>query len=108
MGFGKGFLIGAIATGAYFLLNTPQDGKTTRQQLKNYGHKVIGNVTQVYNDANDLTHSFQELTEVGLPLLTKTIKEITTSLKHFEEETRPRVRRTQEKLEQLNTHLKEF
>ena len=105
--FTRGFLFGAVTAAAWTLLNVSQSGKETRRQLKNYVQGLRQDTQHVVEEGRSLQAAVQQLTSVGLPLVQQTIKEVTTTLRHFQEENQPRIRRTQEKVTQLTQDLQE-
>ena len=105
--FTRGFLVGAVTAATWTLLNVRQNGSETRRQLKAYLQGVQQDTQEVIEEGLSLQAAVQQLTEVGLPLVQQTVKEVTTTLRHFQEENQPRIRRTQEKVAQLTQDLQE-
>ena len=102
--FTRGFVLGALAAGAWTLLNVKQDGATTRRQLKSYVNDFCQDSQQLGQDTCRIRQALHEVTDKGLPLLQSTVGEVQTLFRRFQEANGPRIRRTQEK---LNSDLEE-
>ena len=105
--FTRGFVLGALAAGAWTLFNVKQDGATTRRQLKSYVNDFCQDSQQLGQDTCRIRHALHEVTDKGLPLLQSTVGEVQTLFRRFQESNGPRIRRTQEKVEKLNSDLEE-
>ena len=58
-------------------------------------------------DTCRIRRALHDVTDKGLPLLQSTVGEVQTLFRRFQEANGPRIRRTQEKVEKLNSDLEE-
>ena len=83
--FGGGLLTGLFLGGLAGLMNAPHNGKKTRENLKFF----IDSTTE----------------DEGMYSLNTAKESIEVSVRHFNEENSPRIRRVEEKVETLTTDL---
>ncbi|XJS09975.1 YtxH domain-containing protein [Aerococcaceae bacterium WGS1372] len=111
-GFKNGLFWGAVFGGLAGLMNAPQSGKETRENLKNFIENTTDDVNDVRYKVDNLRMAVQRLSQEGLGSVQQASEEIQTTLKHFEEETKPRMNRIQDRADTLakniETHTKEL
>ena len=66
--FTRGFVLGALAAGAWTLFNVKQDGATTRRQLKSYVSDFCQDSQQLGQDTCRIRRALHDVTDKGLPL----------------------------------------
>lgn len=106
-GFKSGLFWGAVFGGLAGLLNAPQSGKETREDLKQFIETTTDDVNDVRYKVDNLRVAVQRLANEGIESARVASEEIQTSLKHFEEENQPRINRIQSSISQLQTNLDE-
>ena len=103
--FTRGFVLGALAAGAWTLFNVKQDGATTRRQLKSYVNDFCQDSQQLGQDTCRIRQALQDVPDKPRPIPRETLCAETTLFRRFQEANGPRIRRTQEKVEKLNSDL---
>lgn len=107
LNFKNGLFAGIIVGGLYGLIKAPYKGKDTRQYLKNYLDQTTHDVNDVKLKAENLSQAIKRLSNEGLHSVKEASEEIMTSVNHFTEETQPRIRRVNEKLNDLNKDIEQ-
>ena len=105
--FFKGFIIGGFLAGSYVLLNVEQSGEQTRKQLRLYFEQLKEQSQQVKHDAERIQNKLNYLTEEGLPTIKQAAWETQRLITQFEQNSRPRLRRFQSRLNDLQEHVNE-
>lgn len=106
-GFRSGLFWGALFGGIAGLMNAPQSGRETRQDIKDFIDTTTEDVDDVRYKVDNLRVSLQRLAGEGLDSVKEASQDIQTSLKHFEEENQPRINRIQDRSQQLQTTVEE-
>lgn len=106
-GFKSGLFWGAVFGGLAGLMNAPKAGKETREDVKNFIDMTTDDVNDVRYKVDNLRVAVQKLTQEGMDSVQTASEGIQTSLKHFEEETTPRMNRIQRRVDQLNKDMDE-
>ena len=104
-GFKSGLVWGAIFGGIAGLMNAPKKGHETREDVKGYIDARTRDVNDVRFKVDNLSNAIQRLIHEGNLALNETSQEIQTSLKRFEEETQPRIKRVKSRISQLTEDI---
>ena len=105
--FTSGLFWGALFGATISLLNAPQSGKVTRQNIKNFIDQTTADVDDLRYKVDNLRVAVEKLTNEGVESAQVATQEIQQSLKSFQSETAPRVRRIQETIETLQQNIEE-
>lgn len=103
--FGGGLLTGLFLGGLAGLMNAPHNGKKTRENLKFFIDSTTEDVNDVRYKVSNLSSAVQQLMDEGMYSLNTAKESIEVSVRHFNEENSPRIRRVEEKVETLTTDL---
>lgn len=106
--FLKGFIFGSVIGGAVTLLNNPRSGKENREILSKQIQEVTQDVTVINTGKTTLQRGIKELQEVIVPQTMEVVNSIQEEVTKFQLENKPRFRRIQDKIQTLQTHLKEM
>lgn len=106
-GFRSGLFWGAVFGGIAGLMNAPKSGKETREDVKLFIESTTEDVNDVRYKVDNLKIAIHRLSNEGLSSAKIASEEIQESLKHFEEENQPRIRRIQESLNDLESNMNE-
>ena len=106
--FLKGFIFGSVIGGAVALLNNPRSGKENREILSKQIQEVTQDVTVINTGKTTLQRGIKELQEVIVPQTMEVVNSIQEEVTRFQLENKPRFRRIQDKIQTLQTHLKEM
>ena len=106
--FLKGFIFGSVIGGAVSLLNNPRSGKENREILSKQIQEVTQDVTVINTGKATLERGIKELQEVIVPQTMEVVNSIQEEVTRFQLENKPRFRRIQDKIQTLQTHLKEM
>ncbi|UUX33945.1 YtxH domain-containing protein [Fundicoccus culcitae] len=106
-GFKSGFLWGAVFGGMAGLMNAPASGRETRQNIKDFIDQTTDDVNDVRFKVDNLKMAIERLSTEGLSSASTASKDIQVSVQHFQEETKPRIRRIKEKAEKLQESIDE-
>ena len=106
--FLKGFIFGSVIGGAVVLLNNPRSGKENREILSKQIQEVTQDVTVINTGKATLQRGIKELQEVIVPQTMEVVNSIQEEVTKFQLENKPRFRRIQDKIQTLQTHLKEM
>ena len=106
--FLKGFISGSVIGGAAALLNNPRSGKENREILSKQIQEVTQDVTVINTGKATLERGIKELQEVIVPQTMEVVNSIQEEVTKFQLENKPRFRRIQDKIQTLQTHLKEM
>lgn len=106
--FLKGFIFGSVIGGAVTLLNNPRSGKENREILSKQIQEVTQDVTVINTGKATLQRGIKELQEVIVPQTMEVVNSIQEEVTRFQLENKPRFRRIQDKIQTLQTHLKEM
>ena len=106
--FLKGFIFGSVIGGAVALLNNPRSGKENREILSKQIQEVTQDVTVINTGKATLQRGIKELQEVIVPQTMEVVNSIQEEVTKFQLENKPRFRRIQDKIQTLQTHLKEM
>ena len=106
--FLKGFIFGSVIGGAVSLLNNPRSGKENREILSKQIQEVTQDVTVINTGKATLQGGIKELQEVIVPQTMEVVNSIQEEVTRFQLENKPRFRRIQDKIQTLQTHLKEM
>jgi len=106
--FLKGFILGSVIGGAVTLLNNPRSGKENREILSKQIQEVTQDVTVINTGKATLQRGIKELQEVIVPQTMEVVNSIQEEVAKFQLENKPRFRRIQDKIQTLQTHLKEM
>ena len=106
--FLKGFIFGSVIGGAVSLLNNPRSGKENREILSKQIQEVTQDVTVINTGKSTLERGIKELQEVIVPQTMEVVNSIQEEVAKFQLENKPRFRRIQDKIQTLQTHLKEM
>ena len=106
--FLKGFIFGSVIGGAVSLLNNPRSGKENREILSKQIQEVTQDVTVINTGKATLQRGIKELQEVIVPQTMEVVNSIQEEVAKFQLENKPRFRRIQDKIQTLQTHLKEM
>lgn len=104
-GFKSGLFWGAVFGGLAGLMNAPQSGRETREDLKNFIDNTTEDVNDVRYKVDNLRMAIQRLSQEGMGSVQQATEEIQTSLRHFEEETKPRINRIQDRVDTLTQNI---
>lgn len=103
--FGGGILTGLLLGGLAGLMNAPHSGKITRENIKQYIDQTTEDVNDVRYKVDNLSSAIQHLMNEGMDSVNTAKESIEVSLRHFNEENSPRIRRVEEKVEILTDDL---
>lgn len=103
--FKSGLLWGAFFGGLAGLMNAPRPGVETREILKEKIDQTTDDVNDVRFKVDNLKIAVQRLADEGIRGTKEVVDELQTTLKHFEVETQPRVRRIQAKTDTLTKNI---
>ena len=106
--FLKGFIFGSVFGGAVALLNNPRSGKENREILAKQIQEVTQDVTVINTGKTTLERGIKEIQEVIVPQTMEVVNSIQEEVTKFQLENKPRFRRIQDKIQTLQTHLKEM
>ena len=106
--FLKGFIFGSVIGGVVALLNNPRSGKENREILSKQIQEVTQDVTVINTGKATLQRGIKELQEVIVPQTMEVVNSIQEEVTKFQLENKPRFRRIQDKIQTLQTHLKEM
>ena len=106
--FLKGFIFGSVIGGAVVLLNNPRSGKENREILAKQIQEVTQDVTVINTGKVTLQRGIKEIQEVIVPQTMEVVNSIQEEVAKFQLENKPRFRRIQDKIQTLQTHLKEM
>ena len=106
--FLKGFIFGSVIGGAVTLLNNPRSGKENREILAKQIQEVTQDVTVINTGKTTLERGIKEIQEVIVPQTMEVVNSIQEEITKFQLENKPRFRRIQDKIQTLQTHLKEM
>ena len=106
--FLKGFIFGSVIGGAVTLLNNPRSGKENREILAKQIQEVTQDVTVINTGKTTLERGIKEIQEVIVPQTMEVVNSIQEEVAKFQLENKPRFRRIQDKIQTLQTHLKEM
>ena len=106
--FLKGFIFGSVIGGVVALLNNPRSGKENREILSKQIQEVTNDVTVISTGKATLERGIKELQEVIVPQTMEVVNSIQEEVTKFQLENKPRFRRIQDKIQTLQTHLKEM
>ena len=106
--FLKGFIFGSVIGGAVTLLNNPRSGKENREILSKQIQEVTQDVTVINTGKTTLERGIKEIQEVIVPQTMEVVNSIQEEVTKFQLENKPRFRRIQDKIQTLQTHLKEM
>ena len=106
--FLKGFIFRSVIGGAVALLNNPRSGKENREILSKQIQEVTQDVTVINTGKATLERGIKELQEVIVPQTMEVVNSIQEEVTKFQLENKPRFRRIQDKIQTLQTHLKEM
>ena len=106
--FLKGFIFGSVIGGAVSLLNNPRSGKENREILSKQIQEVTQDVTVINTGKTTLQRGIKEIQEVIVPQTMEVVNSIQEEVTRFQLENKPRFRRIQDKIQTLQTHLKEM
>ena len=106
--FLKGFIFGIVIGGAVTLLNNPRSGKENREILAKQIQEVTQDVTVINTGKTTLQRGIKEIQEVIVPQTMEVVNSIQEEVTKFQLENKPRFRRIQDKIQTLQTHLKEM
>ena len=106
--FLKGFIFGSVIGSAVALLNNPRSGKENREILSKQIQEVTQDVTVISTGKATLERGIKEIQEVIVPQTMEVVNSIQEEVTRFQLENKPRFRRIQDKIQTLQTHLKEM
>ena len=106
--FLKGFIFGSVIGGVVALLNNPRSGKENREILSKQIQEVTNDVTVISTGKATLERGIKEIQETILPQTMEVVNAIQEEVTKFQLENKPRFRRIQDKIQTLQTHLKEM
>ena len=106
--FLKGFIFGSVIGGVVALLNNPRSGKENREILSKQIQEVTQDVTVINTGKTTLQRGIKEIQEVIVPQTMEVVNSIQEEVTKFQLENKPRFRRIQDKIQTLQTHLKEM
>lgn len=106
--FLKGFIFGSVIGGAIALLNNPRSGKENREILAKQIQEVSQEVSVIQNGKATLERGIKEIQETIVPQTIAVVNSIQEEVNKFQLENKPRFRRIQDKIQTLQTHLKEM
>ena len=106
--FLKGFMFGSVIGGAVALQNNPRSGKENREILSKQIQEVTQDVTVINTGKATLERGIKELQEVIVPQTMEVVNSIQEEVTKFQLENKPRFRRIKDKIQTLQTHLKEM
>ena len=106
--FLKGFIFCSVIGGAIALLNNPRSGKENREILAKQIQEVTQDVTVINTGKATLERGIKEIQEVIVPQTMEVVNSIQEEVAKFQLENKPRFRRIQDKIQTLQTHLKEM
>lgn len=106
--FLKGFIFGSVIGGAVALLINPRSGKENREILAQQIQEVTQDATVINTGKTTLERGIKEIQEVIVPQTMEVVNSIQEEVAKFQLENKPRFRRIQDKIQTLQTHLKEM
>jgi len=106
--FLKGFIFGSVIGGGGAALDTPRSGKENREILAKQIQEVTQDVTVINTGKSTLERGIKEIQEVIVPQTMEVVNSIQEEVAKFQLENKPRFRRIQDKIQTLQTHLKEM
>ena len=106
--FLEGFIFGSVIGGVVALLNNPRSGKENREILAKQIQEVTQDVTVINTGKTTLQRGIKEIQEVIVPQTMEVVNSIQEEVTKFQLENKPRFRRIQDKIQTLQTHLKEM
>ena len=106
--FLKGFIFGSVIGGAIALLNNPRSGRENREILAKQVQEVTQDITVINTGKSTLERGIKEIQETILPQTMEVVNAIQEEVTKFQLENKPRFRRIQDKIQTLQTHLKEM
>ena len=106
--FLKGFIFGSVIGGAVALLNNPRSGRENREILAKQVQEVTQDITVINTGKATLERGIKEIQETILPQTMEVVNAVQEEVTKFQLENKPRFRRIQEKIQTLQTHLKEM
>ena len=106
--FLKGFIFGSVIGGTVALLNNPRSGKENCEILAKQIQEVTQDVTVINTGKTTLERGIKEIQEVIVPQTMEVVNSIQEEVAKFQLENKPRFRRIQDKIQTLQTHLKEM
>ena len=104
----KGFIIGSVIGVPVAIKNNPRSGKENREILAKQIQEVTQDVTVINTGKATLERGIKEIQEVIVPQTMEVVNSIQEEVAKFQLENKPRFRRIQEKIQTLQTHLKEM
>ena len=106
--FLKGFIFGSVIGWTVALLNNPRSWKENREILSKQIQEVTQDVTVINTGKATLERGIKEIQEVIVPQTMEVVNSIQEEVTKFQLENKPRFRRIQDKIQALQTHLKEM
>lgn len=106
--FLKGFLLGSVIGGAVALLNNPRSGQENREIVSKHIQDTTKDLTTIQNGTAVLQKGIKQVQETVLPQTMKVVDSIQDEITKFQLENKPRIRRIKDKIQTLQTHLKEM
>ncbi len=106
--FLKGFIFVSVIGGAVALLNNPRSGRENREILAKQVQEVTQDITVINTGKATLERGIKEIQETILPQTMEVVNAIQEEVTKFQLENKPRFRRIQDKIQTLQTHLKEM
>ena len=106
--FLKGFIFGSVIGGAVAILNNPRSGRENREILAKQVQEVTQDITVINTGKATLERGIKEIQETILPQTMEVVTAIQEEVTKFQLENKPRFRRIQDKIQTLQTHLKEM
>ena len=106
--FLKGFIFGSVIGGTVALLNNPRSGKENREIVSKQIQEVAQDITVINTGKTTLQRGIKEIQEVIVPQTMEVVNSIQEEVAKFQLENKPRFRRIQDKIQTLQTHLKEM
>lgn len=111
-GFGSGLFWGAVFGGLAGLMHAPRKGKETREMVKLKIDQTTEDVNDLRYKLDNLSVAVKRLTNEGIDAVNEASQDIQTALRHFDEESSPRIKRVQRHVdvlqEDLNTASESF
>ncbi|WP_027107718.1 YtxH domain-containing protein [Lacticigenium naphthae] len=107
-GFGKGLLTGVIAGGIYGLVKTPRTGKENQEIAKEYIDDAAYHFDDVTLKVKNLKNSIQRLVDEGKTINESVVPAVEKTVKEFQYDMEPRVRRIQEKMDKINDDVEQL
>lgn len=103
--FLKGFLVGSTLGGLSSLFLAQSSGKDTRDSVKQSLHDAVTPTKDMIESVTVLKSAVQTVSH-HLPLIQQTSSDIQERLRHFSEDTQPRIKRIKQHIEAIQQHLK--